>query len=80
MLSAGNQMGEAAYRMQESENADMLFRAETALKDDYLKFAEDMMSAAKQLKILVTKRDYAGARGCFDKVKKSCDGCHEGYR
>jgi|688.fasta_scaffold100134_4 cytochrome c556 len=49
-------------------------------EDDYLKFAEDMMSAAKQLKILVTKRDYAGARGCFDKVKKSCDGCHEGYR
>jgi cytochrome c556 len=48
--------------------------------DDYLKFAEDMMSAAKQLKILVTKRDYAGARACFDKVKKSCDGCHEGYR
>lgn len=49
-------------------------------EDAYLKFAEDMMSAAKQLRILVTKRDYAGARGCFDKVKKSCAGCHEGYR
>lgn len=48
--------------------------------DAYLKFAEDMMSAARQLKVLVTKRDYAGARACFAKVKKSCDGCHEGFR
>jgi cytochrome c556 len=51
-----------------------------ATDDAYLKFAEDMMSAAKQLKVLVTKRDYAGARACFAKVKKSCDGCHEGFR
>jgi cytochrome c556 len=48
--------------------------------DDYLKFAEDMMTAAKQMKVLAAKGDYAGARACFDRVKKSCDGCHEGYR
>ena len=49
-------------------------------EDDYLKFAEDMTGAAKQLKVLVKKGDYAGARGCLDRIKKSCDGCHGSYR
>lgn len=49
-------------------------------EDDYLKFAEDMTNAAKQLKVLVKKGDYAGARSCLDRIKKSCDGCHGGFR
>lgn len=38
LMSAGSQVDDIAVRMQDRENADMLFRAETALKDDYLKY------------------------------------------
>lgn len=42
LLNAGGQLSEVANRMQDRENADMLFRAETALKDEYLKFESDV--------------------------------------
>jgi hypothetical protein len=38
MLVAGTGVANAANVMQERENADMIFRAETTLKDDYLKY------------------------------------------
>lgn len=38
MERAGGQMLAVATRMQEQENADMLFRAETTLKNEYLEF------------------------------------------
>lgn len=38
LLNAGTALSNAAVQMQERENADMLFRAETALKDDYLAY------------------------------------------
>ena len=37
MMQAGEQINAIATRMQERENADLLFRAETTLKDEYLK-------------------------------------------
>lgn len=37
MMQAGEQVSAIAVKIQERENADMLFRAETALKDGYLK-------------------------------------------
>ena len=37
---AGLGLGKAAEYMQDRENADMLFRAETTLKDDYVKFEQ----------------------------------------
>lgn len=49
-------------------------------EDDYLKFAEDMANNGKVIKVLAKKSDYEGASSAFAKVKKSCDGCHEGYR
>lgn len=48
--------------------------------DDYLKFAEEMVNGAKQLKILTQKEDYEGARKVFSNVKKSCNSCHEKFR
>lgn len=44
MLTAGTGVANAAYLMQERENADMVFRAETAFKDDYLKFEQTVRS------------------------------------
>jgi hypothetical protein len=44
LMNAGSQLGDIAVKMQERENADMVFRAETALKDDYLKFEEQTRS------------------------------------
>lgn len=49
-------------------------------EDDYLKFAEEMTTAAKQLKVLTQKGDYEGASRAFSKVKKSCNSCHEKFR
>lgn len=40
LMQAGEGFNAAATRLQDRENADMLFRAETALKDDYLKFEQ----------------------------------------
>lgn len=42
LLAAGTGIAAAAEMVQERENADMLFRAETALKDDYLTFEDDV--------------------------------------
>lgn len=42
MLQAGDQLGAVAAKIQEKENADSIFRAETALKDDYLKFEQSV--------------------------------------
>jgi len=42
LLAAGTGMANAAARMQDRENADMLFRAESALKDDYLAYEDDV--------------------------------------
>lgn len=39
-LKAGLGLGKVAEYMQDRENADMLFRAETTLKDDYIKFEQ----------------------------------------
>lgn len=40
MMDTGTALNGIAIKMQERENADMLFRAETALKDEYLNFEE----------------------------------------
>jgi cytochrome c556 len=48
--------------------------------DDYLKFAEDMTIAAKQLKNLAKKGDYEGASKAFSTIKKNCNACHEKFR
>jgi len=48
--------------------------------DDYLKFAEDMTTAAKQLKVLARKGDYEGAAGAFGRIRKNCNACHDGFR
>lgn len=37
LMQAGEQVNAIAVKMQERENADLLFRTETALKDEYLK-------------------------------------------
>lgn len=42
LMQAGTGIGNVAYKLQERENADMLFRSETSLKDDYLKFEQDV--------------------------------------
>ena len=42
LMQAGTGVAAAANLMQDRENADMLFRAETALKDDYLTFEDDV--------------------------------------
>lgn len=42
LLDAGTALNEAAIRLQERENADQLFAAETALKDEYLTFEEGL--------------------------------------
>lgn len=42
LLNAGTGIAAAANLMQERENADLLFRAETALKDEYLTYEEDV--------------------------------------
>lgn len=44
ITSAGKTATDIATDMQERENADMIFRAETALKDDYLKFEQQAHS------------------------------------
>lgn len=41
LTSAGGVASNIATQMQEKENADMIFRAETSLKDNYLKFEQD---------------------------------------
>jgi cytochrome c556 len=48
--------------------------------DDYLKFAEDMTTAAKQLKILSQKGEYEGASEAFTRIKKNCNACHGKFR
>lgn len=40
VMQAGGMANEIAIKMQERENADMIFRAETSLKDNYLKFEQ----------------------------------------
>lgn len=42
MLGAGTVIANAASVAQDRENADMLFRAESALKDEYLKFEQSV--------------------------------------
>lgn len=42
LMRAGTGVANAAAVMQERENADMIFRAETALKDDYLKYEQGL--------------------------------------
>jgi hypothetical protein len=42
LLNAGTGIANAAAVIQERENADMIFRAETALKDDYLKYEQSV--------------------------------------
>lgn len=42
LMQAGTGIGNVAYKLQERENADMLFRSETSLKDEYLKFEQDV--------------------------------------
>jgi hypothetical protein len=42
LMQAGTGIAAAANLMQERENADLLFRAETALKDEYLAFEGDV--------------------------------------
>jgi len=42
MLRAGDGLGAVANVMQDRENADMIFRAETALKEDYLNFEREI--------------------------------------
>lgn len=54
-LRAGNSIGAVASVMQDRENADMLFRAETALKDDYLKFEQSVKERKGQSAWGVTK-------------------------
>jgi predicted Fe-S protein YdhL (DUF1289 family) len=41
-MSAGTGLSAIGAVMQDRENADMLFRAETTLKDDYIKFERDV--------------------------------------
>lgn len=47
MLNAGTQLAGIAGKMQDRENADLLFRAETALKDDYLSFEGEVRNNRK---------------------------------
>lgn len=42
LMAAGTVASDIAVKMQERENADMIFRAETALKDDWLKFEQSV--------------------------------------
>jgi cytochrome c556 len=49
-------------------------------EDNYLKFAEDMTTAAKQLKILTQKGDYEGASRASSIIKKNCNACHDKFR
>lgn len=42
LSNLGEGVENVARQMQERENADMIFRAETALKDDYLKFEQQV--------------------------------------
>lgn len=42
MLAAGTGLSAIAYKMQEREDADSVFRAETALKDEYIKYEQDV--------------------------------------
>jgi hypothetical protein len=42
VTNAGTGLGNAAYKLQERENADLIFRAETGLKDDYLKYEQQV--------------------------------------
>jgi hypothetical protein len=39
---------DALFKMQEREDADMIFRAETALKDDYLKYERSVRDRIEQ--------------------------------
>ncbi len=42
LMNAGTMLSDVAVKMQERENADMLFRAETTLKDAYLKHEQNI--------------------------------------
>lgn len=48
--------------------------------DDYLKFAENMTSAGKRLKVAAKSGDHASASSAFGELRKSCNACHEGFR
>lgn len=48
--------------------------------DDYLKFAEDLVTSAKQVKTLTQRGDYEGARRAFSNAQKSCNSCHQKFR
>jgi cytochrome c556 len=53
---------------------------EHGMDDDYLKFAEEMTIAAKQLKVLAQKGNYDGATRAFGTIRKNCNDCHGKFR
>jgi cytochrome c556 len=48
--------------------------------DDYLKFAENMTSAGKRLKVAAKSGDHSAASSAFGELGKACNACHEGFR
>ncbi len=58
--AAATDLGEAFTKIQEREDADVVFRAETALKSEYLKFEDDMRQ----------KRQGANAKGLTQDADK----------
>lgn len=50
------------------------------MEDGYLKRAQDMKTAAVQMRHLTQKGNYEAAARALSRVKKSCDACHNEFR
>lgn len=48
--------------------------------DDFLRLAEEMVSAANNMKACCKKSDYKGAGAAFARIQKSCNDCHAAFK